>query len=276
MVPEPEPDTAGAAGSAVVVCNLEEWNGCRREKIATRGRLSANMMSSTHVAMTYMDAPTSASQRERFYRGLALFNGVLVACLVAVLVLPGRGAAALVGSQPLPTASGYHSLYSSMLADAKYIDLTHAIFPGMPTWPAFDVDALSIGPSMAGSDGGMYPAARRELALGCPSLPARSLTGPRSLRLSLLQGRGLYPKGRGVHVRQAGLHRDLCHAAHRPTRHTARSSRALERVRRDHLRPAAHLLASPALRRRPDRKGGGRAGLPRAGRGFLLSPSEFI
>jgi len=113
------------------------------------------MMSSTHVAMTYMDAPTSASQRERFYRGLALFNGVLVACLVAVLVLPGRGAAALVGSQPLPTASGYHSLYSSMLADAKYIDLTHAIFPGMPTWPAFDVDALSIGPSMAGSDGGM-------------------------------------------------------------------------------------------------------------------------
>ena len=119
-------------------------------------------------------------------------------------------------STPAPSAevsaptTSLHALFSAggALANAKYIDLTHAIHPGMDLW-AGSTNQISARRSPRSSPD-----------LRPPASPSHGL---------------------------ARLHRHRRPPAHRPDRHAARPASALERVRRDHLRRARLVSLRPLV-----------------------------
>ena len=95
--------------------------------------------------------PRAASwtSRESILATIAAFNAfVAIVAVAAFMNSDGTGVSA---SLLRPTGTlrplSYHLLYSTALADAKYIDLTHTIEPGMSIWPGFA--APTFGPAKA-------------------------------------------------------------------------------------------------------------------------------
>lgn len=95
---------------------------------------------------------SSWTPRESILATLATFNAFVAIVAVSALMNSDRGAdasmALLRGVPPLTVPPlSYHTLYSTALADAKYIDLTLTIEPGMSIWPGFA--APTFGPTEA-------------------------------------------------------------------------------------------------------------------------------